>query len=231
MSAAPEVPVGARPGMAPAVRAFHEVVAAAADVTVGAVDLHEAQGCQGAFPARIAPLVPESVLVGAAFPVRTRAGDNLWLHRAIAAAPVGSALVVAVNQVQDAGYWGEVMAEAALARGIVGLVIDGQVRDRDRLVALGFPVFCTGLAIRGTVKDPASPGSCGEPVVIGEAVVRTGDLVYGDHDGVVVVAQRAAATIARKAVERKRREVGIIERLRNGETSMEVYGLPQRAVT
>lgn len=210
-----------------ALAAFSAVVAEAGDLALGAADVHEAQGRRGALPARISPLDPSMTVVGPAYPVWVTAGDNLWIHRAIETAPAGSVLVVAPHQAVDAGYIGEIMALAALQRGLAGLVIDGQVRDRSAVLGLGLPVFSTGLAIRGTGKDPSAFGGCGAPVVVGDVQVSSGDLVLGDEDGVVVVPGEDVTQVARKAIERKRGEVRIMERLRAGETTVQIYGLPR----
>lgn len=206
---------------------FGAVREEAGDLVLGAADVHEAQGRRGALPSRIRPLEPSLTVVGPAYPVAVTAGDNLWIHRAMELAPAGSVLVVVPHQPVDAGYFGEIMALAAMQRGLAGLVIDGQVRDRSAVLQLGFPVFSTGLAIRGTGKDPAAAGGCGATVAVGDVQVSPGDLVLGDEDGVVVVPADAVADVARKALERKRAEVAIMERLRGGETTMQIYGLPR----
>jgi 4-hydroxy-4-methyl-2-oxoglutarate aldolase len=153
-------------------------------------------------------------------------GDNLWLHRAIYAAGPGDVLVVSVDGDGEFGYWGEVMSEAALARSLGGLVIDGPVRDAARLRALGFPVFATGLCIRGTGKDPAAQGGLEAPVVLGDVTVNHGDLVMGDEDGVVVVPSAEARRAIDLAEAREQEEATIFDRLRAGETTLSIYGLP-----
>ena len=112
-----------------------------------------------------------------AFPVHSPPGDNLWLHRAVYAAEPGSVLVVDVGDGVEYGYWGEILVEAALARGLSGLVINGGVRDSRRLITLGWPIFSAGVCIRGTGKNPNGTGSVAAPVVIGDVTVARGDLV------------------------------------------------------
>jgi len=189
--------------------------------------LHEAAGRIGALPAAIKPIRPGMRVVGPAFPVSGVIGDNLWLHRAIAEACSGDVIVAAVAgaDAPDYGYWGEVMAVAAQARGIAGLVIDGGVRDVVQLEDRSFPVFARCLCIRGTGKDPAAPSTLGQPVRLGEVTVRAGDLVLGDDDGVVVIPQLQAATAVAAGVRRDTEEQRIFQRLLAGETSLAVYGL------
>jgi 4-hydroxy-4-methyl-2-oxoglutarate aldolase len=163
-------------------------------------------------------------VAGPAFTVETPPGNNLFLHRALAEAAPGDVLVVATSAYHEAGYWGDIMTVAALARGLAGLVIDGCVRDSEAIARLDFPVFARGLSIRGTKKDPAAPGSLLAGIDLGEARVEPGDLIVGDADGVVVVSRARVAEVLEKAREREGREADIVERLRKGETTLEIYG-------
>ena len=192
----------------------------------GTASLHEASGRRGALPHGLRAIDPAMRMAGRALPVRSPVGDNLWIHRAIAAAQPSDVLVVDAGDGPGFGYWGEIMASAALARGLAGLVITGGVRDVTRLVELGLPTFCTGTAIRGTVKAADGDGAVGEPVRIGEIVVRAGDLVAGDADGVVAFPAADAERVIAASEERDRAEVDILRRLAAGETTMQIYGLP-----
>ncbi|MEV4747495.1 RraA family protein [Streptosporangium amethystogenes subsp. fukuiense] len=194
-----------------------------------AATLHEAAGKIGALPAAIGPVRPGMRVAGPALPVLSPPGDNLWLHRAIYAAEPGDVLVVAFGDGADPleyGHWGEVMAVAALHRGIAGLVTSGGVRDGDQMAERGFPVFAPSLCIRGTGKDPDGRGSVGAPVRIGGVTVRRGDLVVADGDGVVVLPVADAAGAVRAAARREAAEQEIFDRLAAGETSLDIYRLP-----
>jgi 4-hydroxy-4-methyl-2-oxoglutarate aldolase len=188
--------------------------------------LHEASGGRGYVSSTILPLRPGMRLCGPALPVRCAPGDNGWIHRALYApeAP-GSVLVVDVGDGREFGYWGAVLTEAAMARGITGLVIDGGVRDADEIAALGFPVFSAGVSIRGTVKDPAAAGSVGTPVHLGHSQVALGDLIVGDGDGLVVIERSTAEAVVASAVERDDKETGYIEQLRRGVTTLELFSI------
>lgn len=203
-------------------RVTAEVVASAA--TLSAATLHEAGGRIGALPSAIRPVAPTMRVCGPAFTVHSPPGDNLWLHRALALAQPGDVLVVHVGGAHEHGYWGEIMATAAQVRGLAGLVIDGGVRDGALLATLGWPVFSRGLCIRGTGKDAAAAGWLGAPVLVGDVMVQAGDLVSGDGDGVVVLPRERAAAIVARGHERDAHEAAIVERLRAGETTMQVYG-------
>jgi 4-hydroxy-4-methyl-2-oxoglutarate aldolase len=162
-------------------------------------------------------------LAAPAFPVRCTAGDNLAIHVAVARAPAGSALVVDVGVTREFGYWGEVLTTAAEARGLIGLVIDGCVRDVAALMGHRFPVFSTGLALPGATK--ALPGSVGRSTMIGGVDVDPGDWVVGDADGVVVVPGSTVDDVLAAGRARAEREAGYFAALRNGATTLELLGL------
>lgn len=194
---------------------------------VDAATLHEAAGGLGALPSDIAPAFSGVRAVGAAFPVVCAPGDNLWIHRALLQASAGDVLVVSVGDDPEHGYWGEVLSEAGLACGLAGVVIAGGVRDTVALARVGLPVFAARTCIRGTSKDPERAGGCPTAVTIGEVTVRRGDLVVGDADGVVVLAAATAQDVVAQAAARIRDEERIIERVRAGESTLEIYGLPR----
>jgi 4-hydroxy-4-methyl-2-oxoglutarate aldolase len=124
------------------------------------------------------------------------------------------------------GYWGEVLAVAAIARGLAGLVLHGGVRDSRRLVELGWPVFAERICIRGTGKDPDGDGALGEPVRVGEVQVRRGDLIVADADGVISVPAARADEVRALSDERERAEAEYLKRLQAGETTIGIYRLP-----
>jgi 4-hydroxy-4-methyl-2-oxoglutarate aldolase len=172
------------------------------------------------------PLSPEMRLAGPARTVRCPPGDNLALHLAIAAAQLGDVIVVDYGGSLASGPFGEIMALACQMRGIAGLVTDGAVRDSQQIAALGFPVFARGLNIRGTVK--ADPGETNVPVKLCGTVVHPGDMVLADADGVIVVPVGQVQTALAEAEARAAREAQMIERLRAGETTLQILGLTSR---
>jgi 4-hydroxy-4-methyl-2-oxoglutarate aldolase len=132
-------------------------------------------------------------------------------------------LVVHVSDAHDFGYWGEIMSCAARERGLAGLVIDGCVRDGAVLSDFGLPVFARGLCIRGTGKDYGARGWINHPTLFGDLVVNAGDLIVGDTDGVVSIPLNRAQEVVDAAHQRQAKEAAIIERLRSGERTLEVY--------
>ena len=187
--------------------------------------LHEAYEKRGAAERTIKPVHPEMALCGSALTVSCESGDNLGLHVAIALAEPGDVLVATINGDPDFGYWGEIMAVAAIEKGIAGLAIDGCVRDLDPMLALKFPIFAKGLCIKGTKKK--SFRSVNHPIQFGNVPVSPGDLVLGDADGVVVIAQDEVPEVIDKAVERERKEKIFLENLRKGKTTLELLGLDE----
>lgn len=190
---------------------------------LGAATLHEAAGRIGVLPREIKPVAPGMRVCGPAVTVHSPGGDNLWLHRAIYVAAPGDVLVVHVSGAVDFGYWGEIMSTAAQARGLGGLVIDGCVRDADLLEQLGFPVFSAGLCIRGTGKDHGASGWINHPLRMGEVSVAGGDLVLGDRDGLVVIPRERAAEVVAASEAREAKEADVMQRLRAGERTLEIY--------
>lgn len=184
--------------------------------------VHEASGARGALSSRIKPIAPEMKVCGTAVTVKVRPGDNLILHKAIYVAKAGDVIVADADGFTEAGPWGEIMAVAALARGIAGLVISGSVRDAEAMQALGFPVFSCGLCIKGTEKT--SLGLINHPLNLDNVTINPGDLILGDRDGVVVVKREESEEVFMKSMAREEKEKGIKERLRNGEATLDIYG-------
>lgn len=186
--------------------------------------LHEAGGKIGALPSAIRAVAPGMRCGGSALTVHSPPGDNLWLHRALDIAQPGDVLVVFASGAHEHGYWGEIMATMAQARAVAGLVIDACVRDGALLAEMGFPVFARGLCIRGTGKDFGAIGWINHPVWMGEVVVHAGDLIVGDGDGVVALPRQDAARIVARAQQREADEAGFIQRLKDGASTMDLYG-------
>jgi 4-hydroxy-4-methyl-2-oxoglutarate aldolase len=153
-------------------------------------------------------------------------GDNLWIHRAIYAARPGDILVVATSSSYERGYWGEIMTHAALHRHIGGLVIDGCVRDAERLRQLQLPIFARGLCIRGTTKNAEACGSIGLTITVGEVQVSVGDVIFGDEDGIVAIPHHVAPEVLAAAEERAKFETNVISALREGSRTIDIYNLP-----
>jgi 4-hydroxy-4-methyl-2-oxoglutarate aldolase len=164
-------------------------------------------------------------IVGPALTVQCHPRDNLMLHKALQIAQPGDIIVADTGGYPDAGYFGDLMATSAMARQVGGLAIDGSIRDCADIIEMGFPIFCRGRCMRGTAKDTL--GSVNHTIVFGDVVVHPGDLVVGDDDGIVIVAQSKldevlAATHTRIEKEKDKRAV-----LKKGVSSVEFNKLDQ----
>lgn len=192
---------------------------------LGSATLHEAAGKKGALPSAIKPLRDDWRLAAPVFTVVGPARDNLWLHRAIYAAPAGSVLLHECGGDAQAGYWGGIMAQAARVAGLAGFVTEGGVRDSSELRLLDWPIFSAGICIRGTSKRPDGAGSLGRSALIGDVLVDTGDLLVADADGVVVIARDEAQQVVEAGARRESEERRIVERLERGERTLDIYRL------
>lgn len=184
--------------------------------------LHEAFEKKGAVDRKIKPIDTGMVACGSALTVSCAPGDNLGIHVAIALAEPGDILVVTTNGNSDFGYWGEIMTVAAIEKGISGLVINGCVRDCAQISSLQFPVFAEGLCIKGTKKK--SFDSINHAIVFGNVLINPGDLILGDDDGLVVISQDKVTDILKKAIRHEKKEERIIEDLKKGKTTLELFG-------
>lgn len=187
----------------------------------GTATIHEAMGKIGNLPYEIKPINKGMKLCGPAYTVKAKAYMNINLHRAYAYAKPGDVIIADCSGGYEAGYWGDLLTSGSINHGIVGLVIDACVRDADEIEELGFPVFCRGLCIKGTGKDP--DGSLNEPITIGEVNINPGDIVVGDRDGVVIVPKERIAEAIEKSQAREEKEARVRARLNKGETSLQIY--------
>ncbi|MGX1566779.1 4-carboxy-4-hydroxy-2-oxoadipate aldolase/oxaloacetate decarboxylase [Streptomyces sp. NPDC055506] len=185
--------------------------------------IHEAQSRLGALDSTIKPVDHRMSLCGPAFTVQCAPRDNLMLQTAIAYARPGDVIVVSAGAYEEAGSFGDVLANACQSKGLGGLITDTGVRDTEDLRALGFPVFSRSISIKGTVKETVGP-MC-EPVTVGGVLVRPGDVMRADADGVVVVRREAAAEVAAASQQRVDTEADYIAAYRAGRTVIDICGL------
>jgi 4-hydroxy-4-methyl-2-oxoglutarate aldolase len=185
--------------------------------------LHEAMGRAGALPSEIRSLDATMRVWGPALTVSCVPGQNLAIHEALSVADAGDVLVVDVGGGYEYGYWGEILTVAAQARSLAGLVIDGGVRDGDRIIERGFPVFARRRCVRGTGKAGSS-GTINQPIRVGEVAIEPGDLVVGDGDGVVVVPSSQVDAVLAAGHTREDDETHIMRSLESGRSTLEVYG-------
>lgn len=181
--------------------------------------IHESQGRLGAIDSGIKPLDRDMSFCGVAYTVVCHPRDNLMLQVAISHAGPGDVLVVSSGD-QPAGQFGDVLANACVARGIAALVTDGGVRDTREIRELGFPVFSKYVCIQGTVKETLGPVN--HPLIFGGQLVRPGDVIKGDCDGVVVVKREDVASALEACRKREAAEDVFIARYHAGETPIDI---------
>lgn len=191
----------------------------------GAATIHEAQGQRGAVDPGIKPLSSAMRVAGPAFTVKCKPGDNLALHYALVKAQPGDVLVVDYEGFTQSGPWGDIMTVAAMQRGIAGLCIDGTVRDSTTIVAMGFPLFSRGACIKGTNKY--QPGKVGIPIVFGGVLVKPGDIVVGDGDGLVIVDQSEVDAVLAASQAREAKEDETRKKIKAGTTTVELLGVQE----
>lgn len=188
--------------------------------------LHEALGRRGALGHDVKAVFAGATVTGTAFTIRGVPGDNLAFHRAIAEAHPGDVLVATVDGFLEAGGFGEIAAVAAQARGILGFVLDGAVRDIDCLARVNFPVFARGVSIKGTTKR--FPGELQIPIDVAGVRVNPGDVVVGGADGVVVVPREELHAVIARARAIKQQETEMIQRIQSGELTLDLLNLRAR---
>lgn len=189
----------------------------------GSATIHEAQGRKGAVSSRIKPIDNAMTFSGSAFTVVCGLRDNLMLQVAIHYAKPGDVIIVSAGEVDQAGSFGDVLGNAAKAKGIAAVVTDSGVRDTQQLRALGLPVFSGSVSITGTVKETL--GHINQPLVFGGQLVHPGDAVVGDADGVVVVRRDEVERVIRLSQEREDAEAELIERYKAGATTIDLCKL------
>jgi 4-hydroxy-4-methyl-2-oxoglutarate aldolase len=192
---------------------------------LGSATVHEAAARSPVVDVDLVQVLPGSRAAGPARTVRCGQDDNLMVHAAIAEAEPGEVLVVTMPEPRPVALVGELLATQAKHRGVAAMLVDAAVRDVEDLQEVGLPIWASYVRVRGAEKSV--PGAIGEPVEVGGATIRQGDVVVLDVDGAVVVEQERVDEVLAAARDRAERERQKRAKLEAGELSYDLDGLRQ----
>ena len=196
---------------------------------LGSATVYEAGGRRGYVDADLVQVVPGSRVAGPARTVSCGQDDNLMVHAAMAAVQPGEVLVLTMPEPRPVALVGDLLATQAKVHGAAAILVDASVRDVEELAELGLPIWARWVRVRGAAKDVA--GTIGEPVVMGGATIRQGDVLVLDADGVAVVESERVQEVLAASRERAEREVVKRAKLKDGALSYDLDGLRDKVET
>jgi len=194
----------------------------------GVATVHESQGRVGLMHSYMRPIYSSAKVGGTAVTVFAHPGDNMMIHAALDTVKPGDVLVVAVSADCTDGYFGDLLASSCQAQGVQALVIDAGVRDTIDLTEMQFPVWSRAIHAKGTVKE--TPGSVNIDVVCAGALVRPGDAIIADNDGVCVVKREIVSEVVEKSQARVEKEEEKRVRLKAGELGLNMEGFREKLI-
>lgn len=190
---------------------------------LGVATVYEAAGRAGLVDVPFTQIVPGSRAAGPARPVLCGQDDNLMVHAVMAQVQRGEILVITMPEPAAVALVGELLATQAAVRGVAGILVDGSVRDVETLREMGLPIWSRFVRVRGATKTIV--GSLNQPIAVGGATIRPGDVVVLDEDGAVVVAADRAAEVLQASLARRDKEAATRKRLDEGALSYDLHGL------
>lgn len=155
-------------------------------------------------------------LLGPAFTVKVPQGDNLMFHKAMDLALPGDVIVIDAGAMDNRAIFGELMINYCKLRGLAGVIVDGAIRDYDTISQMDFPVYARGICPNGPYKN--GPGEIGTAISFGGQIVRPGDIIAGDADGIIVIRPEEAEELADQAEAVLKKETDIMETMKRDGT-------------
>jgi len=152
-------------------------------------------------------------LLGTAFTVQVPEGDNLMFHKAMDLAQPGDVIVIDAGGDTNRAIFGGLMISYCKVRDLAGVIVDGAVRDYRELADMDFPVYAKGVTPNGPYKN--GPGTIGGTISFGGKVVRPGDIIAGDEDGIIIIKPEEAEELHKAAQAVVAKEAAILDNILN----------------
>jgi 4-hydroxy-4-methyl-2-oxoglutarate aldolase len=193
---------------------------------LGSATVYEAGGRRGYVDLDLIQILAGTRVAGPARPVMCGQDDNLMVHAAMASVQPGEVLVLTMPEPRPVALVGDLLATQAKAHGAAAILVDASVRDIETLAELGLPIWARWVRVKGATKDIA--GTIGEPVQVGGATIRLGDIVVMDADGAAVVEAERVDDVLQASRKREDNERVKRIKLQDGELSYDLDGLRER---